>query len=107
MKAILGARVHTGQLRRTRHYLGLPAEVGGKDQIDLPDAEIALIELDESGVFLIRYLINGDFAGDTWHQTVEEAKDQARYEYGTIENDWIAIPVNHPHPIVFIRSRTR
>ena len=39
-----------------------------------------------NGFFLYRYNKDG-FFGDTWHETLNEAKDQAKFEFG-IEPDW-------------------
>ena len=41
---------------------------------------------EDIGFFLFRYNQDG-FFGDTWHETLEEAKDQAKFEFG-INQDW-------------------
>lgn len=41
-----------------------------------------LIEARADGVFLERFSVDADFGGDTWHETVEDAKHQAVFEYG-------------------------
>ncbi len=41
---------------------------------------------------LYRYTAQGEFAGDTWHQTLEDAKAQAAAEYGEALSDWQDIP---------------
>jgi len=43
----------------------------------------------ESGdFFLVRHDSDGNFAGDTCHDTVDEAKRQAAREFGIQEADW-------------------
>jgi hypothetical protein len=48
----------------------------------MPIAEALLIEVEADGVFLFRLSADGQFAGDTWHESVEEAKEQAKFEFG-------------------------
>jgi len=109
MKATLVAQVVGTNGFRTRHYWGLPPDLaeitGGEGQvIDMPRAEFITIEPDPSGFFLIRYLRNGDFAGDTWHQTLEEAKHQAEFEFGTSDADWVTVPEDQDNPGRFMMS---
>jgi hypothetical protein len=45
--------------------------------------------IDANGGFsLVRYSAEGAFAGDTWHATLEEAKQQAHFEFAIPENSW-------------------
>ena len=47
------------------------------------------IEVGETGdAMLYRYQDDGTFCGDTWHETFEDAKHQASYEYGIAEDAW-------------------
>ena len=48
------------------------------------------IEIEMSGgpqdeCFLIRYTHDGGFAGDTWHENLDDAFEAAEYEYGLTE----------------------
>lgn len=43
---------------------------------------------DESGFFLFRYTAKEKFAGDTWHETVKDAKAQALAELSILAEDW-------------------
>jgi hypothetical protein len=112
MKAILVAEISGEKGFKTRHYRGLPPELAELPEfegsqhgvIDMPRAEIIAIHPDASCFFLIRYLRNGDFAGDTWHKTVEDAKHQAEYEFGTSEGDWVAVPEDQDDPVKFFLS---
>ena len=59
----------------------------------LPVADVVLLVADEeAGAMLFRYTAHGDFGGDTWHATVEEAREQAAYEYGEALLPWIEVP---------------
>jgi hypothetical protein len=45
--------------------------------------------VEDSGAFyLIRYDANESEVGDTYHSSIEEAKDQAKYEYGVEADQW-------------------
>lgn len=45
----------------------------------------------DSGFSLQRYGQDGRFCGDTWHQSIEEAKEQASFEFNTNEGDWVEL----------------
>lgn len=76
------------------HYLGSPPELSGQaySRILLPKPRILIIEEIGTDVFLFRFTEAGDYAGDTWHQSIEEAKKQAKFEYDIAEDAWKPIP---------------
>ena len=41
---------------------------------------------------MFRFTIEGTFAGDTWHKTLEDAKHQAHIEFGDLLSDWKSVP---------------
>jgi hypothetical protein len=61
----------------------------------IKDAEmgpIAWVELEpqKNGTFHLNYLdASGAYLTDTWHPTLEEAKDQARFEFEIEDRDWV------------------
>jgi len=65
---------------KTRHLLeGLP----------LPHPKIVELVVEEDGmIFLLRLDDEGQCIADTWHETVEAAKAQAKFEYEIEEGDW-------------------
>jgi hypothetical protein len=79
---------------KVRHYIGMPPELtDGVDQRTLMGASaFIIIEEDPEGVFLFRYDSKGKCVGDTWHQTIEDAKDQAAYEYEDALGAWQTVP---------------
>ena len=85
--------------QRIRQKVGLPPKLtGGRDtQSTLPWPCVVIIE--EPGVYLNRWAIDGAFAGDTWHKTVDDALYQASCEYGKALGEWKEIPpeVEDPH----------
>jgi len=61
---------------------------------DMPPA--AGVELVQEGehYYLYRVASTGEAAGDTWHESMKHAKDQAAFEYEIQESDWkLAIPI--------------
>ena len=43
-----------------------------------------ILDQTEEGFLLVRYSAEGKFSGDTWHQSLDDAKDQAEFEFGTL-----------------------
>ena len=54
----------------------------------MPDAAWVVIEGMDGSCSLVRYSNIGEFAGDTWHETVEGAQRQARFEVDIGDCDW-------------------
>jgi hypothetical protein len=69
-----------------------------------PRPEVVFIDDSNSGWFLFRYTLAGQFGGDSWHESLEQAKAQANYEQGATLGDWIPVP-NDVDPIEFARQR--
>jgi hypothetical protein len=81
---------------KVRHYQGLPpALTGGDDQrVELPRARVVVLEeSDQDGAYLHRYDEFGKYITDTWHETIDDAKDHASFEYGSALGVWSAVPV--------------
>jgi len=47
--------------------------------------------LNDGGYYLFYCTSEWKAIADTWHEAVEDAKDQAEYEYFGIEDNWIDI----------------
>ena len=59
----------------------------------LPVADVILLVVGkEEGAMLFRYTAHGDFAGDTFHPTSEDAIEQAVFEYGAALGEWLTVP---------------
>src|SRR5437879_3795579 len=80
--------------QKSRHYVGVPPELvdGQTERVLLPRAQVVVIERLSDGVFLYRYSASGTVAGDTWHSTIQEAREQAVFEYGDALGRWMPIP---------------
>jgi len=44
--------------------------------------------MEDDGFYLLRLDPEGQCLADTWHQSLEEAKAQAAFEYEIDESDW-------------------
>lgn len=79
-KLVASVRVNTG---KTRHY------VAGESGIQEISTAISVrIESCDSAFYLFRLDAEGHIVADTWHQTIQEAKAQAAFEYEIQEGDW-------------------
>jgi hypothetical protein len=77
------------------HYRGLPPEVtGGIDyRTELPRAVVIVLDqTDTEEVYLYRYDATGAFITDTWHASIEDAREQAQFEYDKALGMWLDVP---------------
>ena len=94
--------------RRTRHYVGSPEAVDGVEgQVDLPTPSFLVLLQTEEGVYLDRYTKTGDRCGDTWHTSVQEALEQAEYEYGERLGEWQVVPESESEAVDFVMARLK
>lgn len=79
-----------------KHYIGIPPQlIGGQDyRQQLPYPCVLLIEEKPEGVFLFRFNKDKICCGDTWHLSVDDAKEQAVYEYEGLLSEWHNVPTN-------------
>jgi hypothetical protein len=66
----------------------------------LPSPDVVLLISESSGeTMLFRYTAHGELCGDTPHDNLTEAEDQASLEYGLALLGWIDVPsdVNDAH----------
>lgn len=108
MSTRLVALVRENEERQPKHFVGLPPELTeGKDtrqRLALP--RVLLVEARTDGVFLFRFTDDGGFGGDTWHGSIEEAKQQAQYEYGTMADEWREVPDEITNVVAFALGST-
>ena len=68
---------------KTRHLLA------GEEALPLPHPKTVELVVEEDGaIFLLRLDDEGQCISDTWHESVEAAKSQAKFEYEIEEGDW-------------------
>jgi hypothetical protein len=82
--------------------------MGLHDEEYPPVADVLVLEAtDEQGVVLYRFTTEGVFCGDTWHETIEDAGDQAAYEFGDAVGPWHEIPPDVANTIDYALTRIR
>ena len=79
--------------RRMVHTMDHPIEPA--KLLPLPDV-LLLESSEDSGVMLYRYTAWGQPAGDTWHLTIADAKEQAIFEYRDAVGPWFEVPADVP-----------
>ena len=91
------------------HYAGKPpALMDRKDnRRRLPLAGVALIEEKPDGVFLLRYTGDGEFSGDTWHRSVDDAIEQSQFEFGNALGEWKVVPEEVENTVDFALSQIK
>jgi hypothetical protein len=101
--------IESGEPSRIRHVKGFPPDRDREvdERSTLPRARIVLIEVKPDGVFLHRLTESGEYAGDTWHQSVDEATNQAIVEYGNSLGVWRSMPDSVPDPYEFAIGKLR
>lgn len=76
--AVVGKSLPTGN---TQHYAGIHL---------LPPAYgMAICRYKQAGYYLFSCDPNWKEFADTWHQTIEDAMDQAEFEYEGISDSWV------------------
>ena len=73
---------------KTRHVIGLP----GRPHQELPWPHLVVIDASRHGVYLFRYTADRQDCGDTWHESIADAKVQAAFEYEGALGTWYDVP---------------
>jgi len=77
----------------TKHGIGTIGPYGPEMVREMPAAVRVEITADDDGIFLLRFDTHGEFCGDTWHETIDEAMEAAQIEYGITASDWSESPL--------------
>ena len=81
----------TRVIRQGIHTRGAIVEGEAKTVAPMPLPDRIEIELDgaeSQPCMMYRYTNDGDFCGDTWHETLAAAFEQANFEYGLTPADF-------------------
>ena len=80
---------------KVKHYW-IRTGAGLKGKQEMPPPRLLLIEADadkpETGALLYRFDGKGDCVGDTWHESVAVAKEDANAEYAGAASTWQELP---------------
>ena len=95
---------------KVRHTVGFPAELThGEDETEpLPWPDVlVIVEESQGNVFMYRLTRSGEPCGDTWHQSTDDARHQAEYEYGDALGEWRPVPSDASDPQEFAVAAVR
>jgi hypothetical protein len=79
---------------KTVHRFGTIANgrVVPLQQMPVPaSVQIAQLQSPERGYYLLYFDSAGGYLTDTWHATLEDAKEQAKFEFEIEESDWVEL----------------
>ena len=106
------AIIKNNVVANVKHYSGFPTEVAKnslKPVLLKPSKLLLLYDTGANGYELNRYDEDGNFAGDTWHPTEENATDQVLNEFNLKGICWRDIPIEIDDPfdyaIQFMRKK--
>jgi hypothetical protein len=60
------------------------------------DLEIHALDRPDTGFLLVSSSTDPEFTGDTWHETLDLALQQAEHDYGVQASEWTLIPSSRP-----------
>ena len=80
VRRVTGATIHS--VGTIRDGVPVPLEC-------VPDPSQVEIVVGDGGFFLFRLDDNGGCLADTWHETLDDAKAQAKFEYDIDDSDWV------------------
>jgi hypothetical protein len=66
---------------------------------------VLLIQKHGDDIFLYEFRADG-FIGDTWHQSFDDAKEQAAFEFDVKESEWRVVPTGIADPVAFARQNS-
>lgn len=78
VRAITGRVTHLQGERLTGEISQIPVELPLTLEVIEQDGGVDLLRLDRAGVCV----------ADSWHESIDEAKAQASFEFGVVEADW-------------------
>jgi hypothetical protein len=72
----------------TKHYIGRIVDDAVVKESEIAAPVSVVITASDGAFLLLRMDAQGHCLADTWHETVEEAKRQAAFEFEIGEDDW-------------------
>ena len=81
----------TGSTGKTRHTIGAIVDGEPTPIAELPIPEWVEISEEDGAFYLFHLDTEGVCFADTWHQTLQEAKEQATFEFGITPDEWIEV----------------
>src|SRR5262245_38281356 len=76
--------------RRITQTAGFP--IDPSQMLPPPDVILLVADAADPGAMLFRYTVHGEFGGDTWHESADDAREHAIYDYSDALGDWVDVP---------------
>lgn len=76
--------------RQATHTAGFPLDPA--KMLPTPDVVLLVADGGDATAMLFRYTAFGEAAGDTFHDSLEAAREQAAEEYGDALGSWVEVP---------------
>ncbi len=67
----------------------------------MPSPDFLLVECASGATMIYRYTKNEVFCGDTWHETLDHAREQIAAEYPEMTKEWIEAPIDTDEALTF------
>jgi hypothetical protein len=80
-----------GSTGKTKHTVGEFVEGKPVAVKSLPVPAWVEISAEDGAFYLLHFNANGTCVADTWHQTLDEAKRQAEFEFGITPDEWTSV----------------
>ena len=75
---------------KTRHYYGSPFSQEERVPVPPPSA-LEIVQYPDDDAYYLLYLDDsGNELTDTWHETINDAKAQAEFEFSVAPSEWPA-----------------
>jgi len=74
-----------------KHYVGQVDEHGAITKRELPAPAYVEIVQRPEGFYLLRFNDAGGILSDTWHPSLDDAKEQAVFEFTIADEDWMPV----------------
>lgn len=80
----------------TKHFKGAAHDEEVNELNRIPTPKWVEISEESKGFFLFHFDSKGECIADTWHETLEDAKEQAKFEFDIAEKDWQPVKPGAP-----------
>ncbi len=90
LKRILGRRIRRGGQPHSG-WLPKGAAIPPPSPEVVITLDFAIVEAGPGSYYLESTDRSGEYAGDTWHSSLDDALDQAEFEYGITTKEWIDV----------------
>jgi hypothetical protein len=70
----------------------------------MPATRLLIIDETADGIYLLHFAADGSECSDTWHETVDDAREQAAFEFERLLGQWKPVPDEAPDLRAFARD---